>query len=938
MTSFKGIPPRKITRLRDNAARLPSVARTTSTSDRSGKHIVEPFDDTHVIIFREGDKTYDTMTPIGLPQSMVQAGHVASFVDLAAATSSFEYTDSRTGIYAGISDAFLETPTSEVVFTPYSEHVHYEQGNTSSFYMTGSVVDGFTGRLSDKTILRLSLPHVSQYVFLSTTASLAYYSFSSSSFERVGTVTNPSDSYAYRGSDEGVAGVLGGAVSANVGAVNYAHDARLFGPFGNMIASGTYSGTGNVTYNCVSNLLGQQTSTYMVEALRQYHDESVTVNSRFAASTSCVIPITGVLNHPFLIEKIIVELPLSASIDWLSDTTTLNYCDTFGQDVGGPCITVALLNQFAPTHRDVIASGTIVPVGDNISQLYNSAGSAYDHNAPHGFAAFTRPTVVVSGSQGGFTGNIIIEMTPATSNGAFSTSFRTSSFETTVSSFPDSRLRMLNKFGRAMSSFGSGRSIFGGDHDVNAARLDPPVNSVSGNRVDAFLLNNSHNAPYIIQSTDRLILSISKHRSVCRNPSTTTLGGDRTTLSASHTVAVDIGNIHLTLYGSLVTDRHQLHMCRNEPLTTLAACEALGSDHIVVDSYDVAPLTAFSGTYVDLYISGTFTGTLPDAAAVGTGFRRVMGSSVAATTSQPLRKFVQLGSREVVFDSFVPSATEIQTIDGADIVAFRQSSTSSISVLMFPLRSDNGVDLITSAMSGDVIRENTQWPFAFPFESRYGSIKRVRFANRTTTSTAMYTFGNGSADIFTSGSARIGRADAIVRVKSNQHMPNRPVVGYGTSSLEHLQDSNPSAGAGTYFGRELDEGVFNKGFYGFGDNTNNQPRYIEVERTYQPAAGPLTGAYRHEFHTNAAIRGWKYGIYDGSQRVTQMIVSRHHHGYVRDVMEQRQFTKLTVGGVVPREAPVTCRLVVTASMSHSGSNISAELTSSTPYFDGSVRN
>lgn len=101
----------------------------------------------------------------------------------------------------------------------------------------------------------------------------------------------------------------------------------------------------------------------------------------------------------------------------------------------------------------------------------------------------------------------------------------------------------------------------------------------------------------------------------------------------------------------------------------------------------------------------------------------------------------------------------------------------------------------------------------------------------------------------------------------------------------------------------------------------------------------------YSFGTKPIIRGWKYGLVNGVRTTTKAIWRRDHYGQFRDMLEQRINTKFAndaEGSVSEAAVRVSfldayTRDVVNASDTDS-SNLSYEVTSSLPYFDGDIRN
>lgn len=959
--SLRGIPPRVQLRLRDDrGGRSPTVSRTVSTSDRTGAHALTPFDDTRTLVFTSSlASAADAATgvspvlePLMLWRGVVDGGRTPSIIDLARATGTIPFDlaglsglSNTLSVVAGVADAFLEQSEDLETHRPYVEDRQYEQGNTSSFFATGTdpvvVGPGFSTPLSSKTQVKLRLRHDTKYEFPASTASIAYYSFSSGCFGRVGTVTNPSDAYCYIST--GVVGfpLVTGSPPATAAGMNWAYDARLFGPLGNIVVSGT-SRTASSFFNCPSPYVKQFVSASLASTLSTTNNESVTVNPLFAANRDEVIVLDEV-QQPFLVEKVVVELPLSASAGWLDDTTTLWLGSVSGGvanvDIGGPCITVSLLNQMCSTHREVVFSGTIVPIADATGSFLSPGGTI----VPYKFGMYSKPTATVSGTGGVFRGTVRLDITPSTSNGVFAVQDKGSADPIT---FDRAAVYMFDSFGRALKSEPSGRSFFGKEF-VIPQRDKPyvgqsvlPIGESSARPV-LYFFQESAPAPYIVMPGDRLVLAVSKHRSVATVAADTLTTGsaNRALLSASHQVAIDVGVVEVTLYGSLIKSQTEFQFGRNEPLTSYAVGEALSFDNAVLDQFDVAHRSSFSGTYIDDIVAGTFMtssdGSGPDdasSAEFDVTFRRVVESTVAGpmtASSRAFNRFVKLRTTdEVFFDSFAPPAIDIQTIDSASVLyttALLSPSNNAINVI--PLRPSAHVPEITASPNSASV-ENSKWPLGYPFEPRYGALsRRLSFANDKLRTSTFFMQSLETTEYDIDELTKLQKTspiEGIMRVDIRNHETQ-----YVSSSLEFLLNSVSTV----YWGRELITREFNKGFFGFGDADNNQPMFGGPQKYIISGANHAYSAAHL-----AMIRGWKYGLLDGNPRTSMHVLRRDRYGQFRDTLEQGWYTKYIRPGAVAAVSPVSVRFTSTNPADTVSSNLSFEATSSLPYFDGVARN
>ena len=142
------------------------------------------------------------------------------------------------------------------------------------------------------------------------------------------------------------------------------------------------------------------------------------------------------IENPFLIEKIVAEIPVAVSGAWFNDVTTCNRAylsppSTYGYpsgaiDFGGPGLTFAIhcpRRGLGGTYLDLIASGTITHQFDDKKEvLINKVPpTKYYSIRPTGFRSFSNPTSVISGtydgSQYSFIGSVILKMEASVAGG-----------------------------------------------------------------------------------------------------------------------------------------------------------------------------------------------------------------------------------------------------------------------------------------------------------------------------------------------------------------------------------------------------------------------------------------------------------------------------------------------------------------------------------------
>lgn len=365
----------------------------------------------------------------------------------------------------------------------------------------------------------------------------------------------------------------------------------------------------------------------------------------------------------------------------------------------------------------------------------------------------------------------------------------------------------------------------------------------------------------------------------------------------------------------------------------------------VLDQFDVLYSMMMSGTMYDDYVTGSlFTRTKVADQFVttfgerGVAFSRLgvskdalppLGMSISYA-SQPWReragvvRFVKhMSDAERYYDSLVPRLDKIAENNGRDL-----QYNTSLGEIVYQIADASFTDEI--------------WIRAFPFESRYSSVERIKrfsysfFARKDTSNNSLpFPIRKSSIVIYRGGKAFVG---------SGTLGPGDPVTG-------------------------LLEADASKMVFGFGDYD------YELIGDKQEYAPQFRYDYTSGFVASPLIRGWKYGIYDGMPRYSNAIFRRDRFGQLRDMLEQRQVAAfiddeqngpykvydypnespaitptnsipiasspvsiVTVAFVEPQIINNRLVYVNLAAAASQASNLSTACTSSLPYFDGTARN
>lgn len=366
--------------------------------------------------------------------------------------------------------------------------------------------------------------------------------------------------------------------------------------------------------------------------------------------------------------------------------------------------------------------------------------------------------------------------------------------------------------------------------------------------------------------------------------------------------------------------------------------------------FDVEPTAAYSGSYTDVVVTGSRTPTgnktqqfisasmrksqvgnaAFDDPKLYTGVRqfgeysRLLASNYALGVNQ---RFVSHpSSQKIIYDSYVPDLAAIFAADGAYpmFTSYQNPSQADVRVqFVFGMRDTDGTfyrRTSSFASDGNISLTNDSWIASYPFEYKYrGAIRRagtfvdangllIRASSsftRVGTSPAFDIAGLAAvgvspsekrldpSDAFAGGfSGNIPGATASFQVgfmgkkapgvESPANFTFYPVEEYTHTSYPPTVPAailNPNS----FAANNVDSIRF---AYGFGDG----PSGIATPATFTTASHVVEGmAVRAWF--GSLIRGWKYGLYNGTPTAVKCVFMRNRYGSHRDMLEQRIFTK-----------------------------------------------
>lgn len=937
MSQRKQLPRVEIRRQDERPGSYPSIIRTGDDTRKGNQRIY--FDDTTTVFY---DPSYYGLSgsqtaSISWPSTLT----VGSTLHLSTNFTSSIVTLGKT-VKESVG-AINNLPTFVEPLGPFREHGLHEQVEVlSDFYQTGSAVEhvgfGLQSKLKSKIAIRIRLNNTGSQIIPGNRGSLYYWN----------ALTPDSD----QGSLQAVSPSAEGPATDNQSlATTYPFmDAKMFGPFGNFLLSGANV----VPFYGVKNVSKIRSS--LSDALQwQNNTASVLTDSRYAPTANNLIRMDRYINHPFVIEKAVIEFPFRAGPGWFNDRTQMMPNGPFDNvpDAGGPCVTFSLLGTNNSGKRDLIMSATVIPAGDDISETMDFVSGGNTFRSIYGFRSFGRASVAVQPDiNNKFTGTIVVPSTANVRNNIFSYGAPTlTSRAWNAITFKDSFIASIDPYGRGSTTDPCGRSIFG--KEFTTPQLDnfniqsinrklfgePPAGMNYYPEVWAF--DSNVPSPYVIYPKDSLMLTLSKHRPVISvNSLYASLGAP----TGSHDFAVLEGNINITLFGSLLKEGIENNDGHNPNITSNVIHETIGGDPIY-DEYDVFYKDELRNSYITDYVSGSI---FSNNAAGRARWRSSLDSNATARLIfanrvsdrrrfiyhlVSFRRYAEANSiTERFYDSLVPPLDEILRRGRyfTRIYAWLLFGAGPRNVITVNLDSNQYSSLYQDHSSND-------WSRSFPFEPRYGKVLRA------TTQKFFARFILNFFSFFSYWGRYYEMADNMV-VK----------VGVGSSShnigIDQIDPGAQRTG--------LRNDVALKLLYGIGQFNNC---YRAGSKIFGATDRPLMieNVFTNSY-AGAEIRGWKYGLVNGLPQYSKALYRRDHYGQYRDMLEQRQDTKyfLTVdeaeraGSRVStgrkNQAYAGTGIVNVKFLNVSGSlvrpeetfssNLSFEATSSLPFFDGEVRN
>jgi hypothetical protein len=879
-SGITSLPPRPYLHTTDNATgSYPPTYRMgdarsgyftgSFTSDKRYVISATPFDDNDAIRFHGfGGSDGLTGNVILGQQLSTFSKFTGSLVANTNLVPDLTVTSSQTSVVPGISDSRVRF-TPGVDYKPYIEDFNESLGRMSTndpFWATGSAVSevgpGFSMPVWSKTKLEIDIDPVETTKVYWSTGSLAS--------------AQPNFSTD---------------VAVSSGLYYYNFDLKRFEAHGNLTA-----GTNVDYYNddvdfVTGSLLAFNPSRAFTDfPIRGFEGNPVNTagfpfDLKFNATSSQHFDTSQLIQHPFLVEKMVYEF--SGSLPYIVTSTNkpmitqffimneMNY-PVSGDQPGNPTriISGTFRNGVSsprwPEQRFIVNKPRDL-VTYTMMSTFDGTTVSNDLNSPAEENGFARDlNVLVTSAVNAPTGTFVMSASlrsPVAVDGMGHIQARTAS--------TNDLLILRNQFG---GRTGTGRAVNGlispRSFTDTVAAITPSSSFTPSSATYATVrvtkkLNEI--SPYLLLPGDKLIFGWANQQQPTRNSDNTSemsLAGRGGAYSSKEDGRLTIapGRGKVTLYGSVLRRGKEFHNGINQNLTSDAVHEDVkSSDRFsnadCIDQVDTDYRFSLTGSYTDLaftQVEGREFGV--PASRIGFRPNSVLGGK-AGTTGSIIRGLALIDTNERYQDSFFPDPVEIARVNEVSFVADDSGSPKfgSPRYVMYPLGPE--VDAVLDAPA------DLRWPRAFPFESDYGALEfenRVSRASRVLNATNFSGVAVDSNSIF---------GDPVSTITG------RNTSAQATNELFALMNIGGSgAGSPPVDARKL----FLKSFFGIGDAVNGNPRI--VKNVSDHAVSNFNGG------NDVELRGFKYGLYNVVPAFTRAIYRRDRYGQFRDMLEQRALT------------------------------------------------
>jgi hypothetical protein len=753
-----------------------------------------------------------------------------------------------------------------------------------------------------------------------------------------------------------------------------AEDALGFNAVGHWVASGTTSPSSQSQSTLSPGLYGTAAPSDAA-LLGTYYGGSLSLNNGFVGphiaalpslNDAVYAPIDVVLDEPFVVEAIELDIPIVSNDAWVRQFTQVHVnspsASYSGWNVGGPAITFAVTvdrGSQLRRYRDVIATGSMTHVNDATltSWSIEPLGDGTAIVSPTGMPVCGgTPAGVVNVTSGAFTGSVTLRM-PAT---AAAGSYMAVTGSTDIATFLNT-LVSNSVIPKRTSAWGWSNAIpvhltpFGRSHDgmrISARSVIAREASCNGIIVNPFtprgadatnllfdLINlgisrvryagagvavQSEESPYVLMPGDRLRIYASRGRSAI----TGTVGPWSQANSDAEIgpiIGIGSGSMRMHLIGRRLRDG----VLVEQPAPQRPDIGVYGDDH-VLDQVEFFASDELYGTTLDSYITGAYTyfngqrTLLEGSAARGVLFSKVNASasqfidtslySIALTKPYEFAGFawanVGTCADERYYDSMLPPIDSIVRLDGGAVLfqtaSFYNHGTTH-AVVFFDIPTQHTASLVPYS--------DNIWSRAFPFEPRYSSLQRHVDVTRYYVTDATIN-GNIIAGVDAARTKTISSELVVVRMPYTDARATAvaPAPGnlYYFFSMDAVGNNPPHVITAPVTNVTPRPSDLIKTLYGIGSvnaiviTGSSPPMGSTCAVDYAGISMDPPSSHQYTFGTKPIVRGWKYGIVNGLAQFSRGVWRRSKFGQLRDMLEQRIDTKFasTDPKVVVGSSPV----------------------------------
>jgi hypothetical protein len=488
-------------------------------------------------------------------------------------------------------------------------------------------------------------------------------------------------------------------------------------------------------------------------------------------------------------------------------------------------------------------------------------------------------------------------------------------------------------------------------------------------------------SPYLILPGDRLVFGWQSPMSYAIN-----------SIDKEKTLKILPGAGKLTLYGSYLQNDKPVHDIYKDQLNSDAAHETLPAGPWVLDRFETEPQMCYSSSMREEHVTGTMVTRNASGGLAVTSVNDFSIGGVRSTSARVsdgnvgqrwsfFRNNRLFDSEEQYYDSMQPNPLKI--FEAESNIKLYAGYTDIDPFLLIKLPGETYIHDSAPSFATEINNHsNSSWVGSFPFEEKYDGIERVKNINSRTLSGQKYESFNGIGGtlapqnpkyvMFVTGTIGTKKSNLIRAGGLSKNSVLNPSFGWIVPISSFRQDTNPvvvSPGnekyeiqdlpfpsttvSVRYYGIPLFYSLLDQ-IYNFSNLTNYHfSRFTGcfgnghlglVQYNSFPTADLLGLPFFSDGSAKGMIyRGVKHGLINPVPLFSNAVFSGTRYGQLRDMMEQRQYTRFSLANNTLTDAAVSVQFInrsaspgtlnITSGSATNSSNISKFATSEHPYDD-----